>query len=169
MHSAHTKSITIVTTRKHGFTTQCILTCHKKQKETKNGQASVSRKKWKYEDEMSFLLPYFKERPTIGNVPANHVDKNSDAEENCSDEDNQARSSSPEAIIAHSIPSPKQPNITEATVTQPSTSKKTHSISGSSQNYAPVQNRTKICKEIILQPISSESPSSIKNKVYIRK
>ncbi|XP_023228049.1 transcription factor Adf-1-like [Centruroides sculpturatus] len=132
----------------------------KKRKETKSGQASVSRKKWKYEDEMSFLLPYFKERPTIGNVPANHTDKNSDAEENCSDEDNQARSSSPEAIIAHSISPPKRPNITEATVTQPSTSKKKHSISGPSQNCAPVQNRTKIRKKIISRPISSETPSN---------
>lgn len=40
----------------------------KKTRELKSGQASVPTRKWKYEDEMSFLLPFFKDRPTICTV-----------------------------------------------------------------------------------------------------
>uniref|UniRef100_A0A2A4JXY4 MADF domain-containing protein n=1 Tax=Heliothis virescens TaxID=7102 RepID=A0A2A4JXY4_HELVI len=42
---------------------------HKKKKDTKSGQASVREKKWRYEEEMSFLLPYMKERPTKCPIP----------------------------------------------------------------------------------------------------
>nr|CAH7768083.1 unnamed protein product [Callosobruchus chinensis] len=34
----------------------------------KSGQAATARKKWKYEDCMSFLIPYFKERETKSNI-----------------------------------------------------------------------------------------------------
>lgn len=132
----------------------------KKQKETKSGQAGVPTKKWKYEDEMSFLLPHFKERPTSCTVRANREDKDSDSEENCPDADNQARPASPEVIIAQKFPLPKRTKVSEATVTQPSTSKNTHSISGSTQNYTPVQNRSKIRKVITPQSTSGETPSN---------
>lgn len=39
-----------------------------KKKKTKSGQAGNIEKKWKYEDCMAFLIPFFKERETIGNV-----------------------------------------------------------------------------------------------------
>ncbi|KAK5643305.1 hypothetical protein RI129_007150 [Pyrocoelia pectoralis] len=35
---------------------------------TKSGQASEKRKKWKYEDCMSFIIPFFKERETQSNI-----------------------------------------------------------------------------------------------------
>lgn len=41
----------------------------KKKKNTKSGQATVPEKKWKYEEEMNFLTPYMKERPTICPIP----------------------------------------------------------------------------------------------------
>lgn len=44
--------------KKHGH---C---CEMPSEDTKSGQASVREKKWRYEEEMSFLLPYMKERPT---------------------------------------------------------------------------------------------------------
>lgn len=36
-----------------------------KKKTTKSGQAAGIGKKWQYEDEMSFLIPYYKERATV--------------------------------------------------------------------------------------------------------
>lgn len=40
----------------------------KKKRETKNGQAASKIKKWKFEDEMSFLLPFIQERDTCSNL-----------------------------------------------------------------------------------------------------
>lgn len=39
-----------------------------KKRKTKSGQAATTTKKWTYEDEMSFLLPHYKERSTISSV-----------------------------------------------------------------------------------------------------
>ncbi|XP_014370974.2 uncharacterized protein LOC106720735 [Papilio machaon] len=36
----------------------------RKRRDSESGMASVPKKKWKYEDKMSFLLPHMKERPT---------------------------------------------------------------------------------------------------------
>ncbi|XP_013180494.1 PREDICTED: transcription factor Adf-1-like [Papilio xuthus] len=38
--------------------------CVRKRRDSESGMASVPKKKWKYEDKMSFLLPHMKERPT---------------------------------------------------------------------------------------------------------
>ena len=55
----------------------------KKQKDTSSGQASEAKRKWKYEDEMSFLIPYFKERRTICTLPSSSEGQVlNDAEEN---------------------------------------------------------------------------------------
>lgn len=35
---------------------------------TKSGQAAEHKKKWKYEDSMSFVIPFFKERETQSNI-----------------------------------------------------------------------------------------------------
>lgn len=40
----------------------------KKKRETKSGQAASKIKKWKFEDEMSFLLPFMQERNTCSNL-----------------------------------------------------------------------------------------------------
>ncbi|XP_023721038.1 uncharacterized protein LOC111871887 [Cryptotermes secundus] len=40
----------------------------KRQKETKSGQECVPVKKWKFEDEMSFLQPYLKDRTAITSI-----------------------------------------------------------------------------------------------------
>jgi len=40
----------------------------KKKRETKSGQAASKIKKWKFEDEMSFLLPFMQERETCTNL-----------------------------------------------------------------------------------------------------
>lgn len=40
----------------------------KKKRETKSGQAASKIKKWKFEDEMSFLLPFMQERDTCSNL-----------------------------------------------------------------------------------------------------
>ncbi|XP_031357193.1 transcription factor Adf-1-like [Photinus pyralis] len=40
----------------------------KKRRETKSGQAASKIKKWKFEDEMSFLLPFMQERDTCSNL-----------------------------------------------------------------------------------------------------
>jgi hypothetical protein len=40
----------------------------KRQKETKSGQECVPIKKWKFEDELSFIIPYLKERTTITSI-----------------------------------------------------------------------------------------------------
>lgn len=52
-------------------------------KKSKSGQASVPYKKWKYEDEMSFLLPHFKERSSnnISSVRCETVYEDSNAAE----------------------------------------------------------------------------------------
>lgn len=39
-----------------------------KKKKTKSGQAADIQKKWKYEDCMSFVLPFFKQRETYSNI-----------------------------------------------------------------------------------------------------
>jgi len=50
-----------------------------KKKETVSGQAAKKIKKYKYEDQLSFLRPYFQERDTISNI---HYDEsNTDADE----------------------------------------------------------------------------------------
>ncbi|XP_043262451.1 uncharacterized protein LOC122403162 [Colletes gigas] len=43
----------------------CFRRALKKRRDTSSGQASTKIKKWKFEDEMSFLIPYFKERECI--------------------------------------------------------------------------------------------------------
>jgi len=40
----------------------------KRKRETKSGQAASQNKKWKFEDEMSFLLPFMQERDTYSNL-----------------------------------------------------------------------------------------------------
>ncbi|CAG5055510.1 unnamed protein product [Parnassius apollo] len=39
-----------------------------KKRKTKSGQAAPTTKKWTFEDEMSFLVPHYKERNTISSV-----------------------------------------------------------------------------------------------------
>ncbi|GAB6022306.1 hypothetical protein CHUAL_006426 [Chamberlinius hualienensis] len=58
----------------------------KKKKEAKSGQACGSTRKWKYEEEMSFLLPYFKERSTISTQPPTNEDEVSNDEDVCNDD-----------------------------------------------------------------------------------
>lgn len=49
-----------------------------KKKETVSGQAAKKMKKYKYEDQLSFLRPYFQERDTISNI--NYEESNTDDE-----------------------------------------------------------------------------------------
>ncbi|KAK5640218.1 hypothetical protein RI129_011029 [Pyrocoelia pectoralis] len=54
-----------------------------KTKKTVSGQAAMKKKKWKYADELSFLMPYFQERETISNIsPENESDKVTTVEDN---------------------------------------------------------------------------------------
>lgn len=50
----------------------------KKKRETKSGQAASKIKKWRYEDEMSFLLPFMQERDTCSNLKDVSDDENED-------------------------------------------------------------------------------------------
>lgn len=73
-----------------------------KRQELKSGQASVPTKKWKYEDEMSFLLPYFKDRPTICTVQYENykiLDEDSGTVDNPPDEETSYVSSEPMPAI----------------------------------------------------------------------
>uniref|UniRef100_A0A6P7F6Y0 Uncharacterized protein LOC114327210 n=1 Tax=Diabrotica virgifera virgifera TaxID=50390 RepID=A0A6P7F6Y0_DIAVI len=40
-----------------------------KARETKTGQAAIKRKKWRYEEELAFLLPYMKDKERISSFP----------------------------------------------------------------------------------------------------
>lgn len=89
---------------------------------------------------MSFLLPYFMERPTIGNAPVNLKEEDEHTEENCSVAlaDNQAKQTSevPDTSL------PKRAKFTEAK-TQPSASRNTHSITETLRKK-PVQSSTSL-------------------------
>ncbi|XP_071575329.1 uncharacterized protein [Temnothorax nylanderi] len=50
----------------------------KKKRETKSGQSASKIKKWKFEDEMSFLLPFMQERDTCSNLEDVSDDNNED-------------------------------------------------------------------------------------------
>ncbi|XP_003396199.1 uncharacterized protein LOC126915783 [Bombus affinis] len=50
----------------------------RKRKDTKSGQAANKIRKWRYEDEMSFLIPYMKERETITSVQVHVSDESND-------------------------------------------------------------------------------------------
>ncbi|XP_023952642.2 transcription factor Adf-1 [Bicyclus anynana] len=100
-------------------------TIKKKKKQTKSGQG-IPNKKWKYEDEMSFLLPYMKERPTIRpipTVPASDIDDNTNEEEDIalSPEVGQnitdTRSSTPEA--SQQMTDPLLTTLSQATTDYP--------------------------------------------------
>ncbi|GLV33338.1 hypothetical protein CBL_08608 [Carabus blaptoides fortunei] len=124
---------------------------HFGRQESNSGQASGSTRKWKYEDEMSSHLPHFKERPTICTVPATQEDKDIDDEETGSDEDNEGGTASPEVNISQKTP------LCEATMAQPSTFKKKHAISESSQNSdTPLLKRAIIRRTTTLQSTTSE-------------
>lgn len=56
----------------------------KRRRETKSGQTVSKIRKWKFEDEMSFLLPFMQERDTCGNLK----DVSDDDNENERNEDN---------------------------------------------------------------------------------
>lgn len=49
----------------------------KKKRDTKSGQAATKIKKWKYDNEMSFLTPYIKERETITSVEVHDSEESS--------------------------------------------------------------------------------------------
>jgi hypothetical protein len=51
-----------------------------KKKKTKSGQAADIQKKWKYEDCISFAIPFFKERETYSNIlsPENPSEESND-------------------------------------------------------------------------------------------
>ncbi|KAJ8979672.1 hypothetical protein NQ317_001072 [Molorchus minor] len=47
-------------------------------RETKTGQAATKRKKWRYEDEMSFLLPYIKDKQRLSSLDPDTAYNDSD-------------------------------------------------------------------------------------------
>jgi len=63
---------------------------------TKSGQKSKHIKKWKFEDEMSFLRPHMKERDSISNIESmvSDDDEHSDDNEDQCEESENLNSSS---------------------------------------------------------------------------
>ncbi|KAF0703121.1 variant-silencing SET domain-containing protein-like [Aphis craccivora] len=74
---------------------------------TKSGQKSKNIKKWKFEDEMSFLRPHMKERDSISNIESmvSDDDDSDDNEDQCEESDN-LNSSSEDTHEVQSIQSP---------------------------------------------------------------
>lgn len=50
----------------------CFRRSMKKRRDTKSGQLSSKIKKWKFDDEMSFLIPYIKEKETVATIQAHN-------------------------------------------------------------------------------------------------
>ncbi|XP_072390316.1 uncharacterized protein [Diabrotica undecimpunctata] len=63
-------------------------------KKTVSGQAAVKKRKWKYEDELNFLIPFFQERDTVSNVVSeNSSDELAGVEESSCRVENEGESS----------------------------------------------------------------------------
>lgn len=60
----------------------------KKKNITKSGQAAENKRKWKYEECMSFVIPFFKERETQSNIaePDSLSDGSNDEQEDISEQ-----------------------------------------------------------------------------------
>lgn len=63
----------------------------KKKRETKSGQPALKIKKWKFEDEMSFLLPFIQERDTCSNLKDVSEDELNEDEYNDKNDDRDDR------------------------------------------------------------------------------
>ncbi|XP_046144392.1 uncharacterized protein LOC114882602 [Osmia bicornis bicornis] len=67
----------------------CYRRSLKRKNDTKSGQAANKVKKWKYEDEMSFLTKYMKERETVTSIQINvSEESNQDVDDTTTIEDN---------------------------------------------------------------------------------
>lgn len=71
----------------------------KKRRQTKSGQSATKVIPWKYDQEMSFILPYLESRSTLSNVENQDAELIINDEENSGDEDNVV-SATPQEIIA---------------------------------------------------------------------
>lgn len=83
---------------------------------TKSGQKSKNIKKWKFEDEMSFLryvFPHMKERDSISNIESmvSDDDDSDDNEDQCEESDNLNSSSED----THEVQSIQNPNSLTST------------------------------------------------------
>lgn len=113
-------------------------------------------KKWKYEDEMSFLLPYMKDT-LLKRIKTSHsnTSKGSDTEESSCDMDSILSSVTPDIILVPSTPPHNWLNGSNFPVSQSSTSKREHTNTGTSVN--PEKSWKKMCGNITPNTCSSET------------
>ncbi|XP_025195660.1 variant-silencing SET domain-containing protein-like [Melanaphis sacchari] len=127
---------------------------------TKSGQKSKNIKKWKYEDEMSFLRPHMKERDSISNIESmvTDDDDSDDNEDQCEESDN-LNSSSEDTHEVQSIQSPNSLTSTPQPFRKPvsknsSVSKKKIKLS---DNYP--ESASKTLMQYIIQQKENETKS----------
>ncbi|CAK1592162.1 unnamed protein product [Parnassius mnemosyne] len=91
-----------------------------KKRKTKSGQAAPTTKKWTFEDEMSFIVPHYKERNTISSVD---YDDDSDVSSFLGNDDSQnsiniiqsPENSQPETSALSSRPKSSASSVTSKT------------------------------------------------------
>ncbi|CAK1597486.1 unnamed protein product [Parnassius mnemosyne] len=148
-----------------------------KKRKTKSGQAASTTKKWTFEDEMSFLVPHYKERNTISSVD---YDDDSDVSSFLGNDDSQDSINiiqSPENSQPETSALSPRPKSSASSVTSKTSKKKVESNSASQtlMKYLLNHNETKKEDEIetffnsiaaTVKKFSEYNQAVIKSKIY---
>ncbi|XP_044760163.1 transcription factor Adf-1-like [Coccinella septempunctata] len=129
----------------------------KKRKEC--GQPEEKRRKWRYEVEMSFLLPFLRERSTT-NTEIFHENNDSGDGENSSCEDNEGKSASLD-VSSQGTVLPKQEQICDETVAEPSLSTERQTFSEPSENNRPLLKRARVRQKTRFQSTNETLSNSL--------
>lgn len=151
-----------------------------KKRKTKSGQAAPTTKKWTFEDEMSFLVPHYKERNTISSVDD---DDGSDVSSFLGNDDSQNSINiiqSPENLQAETTPLSPRPESSASSVASKISKKKNLNIQKNSASqtlmkYLLNHNETKKEDEIdtffksiaaTVKKFSEYNQAVMKSKIY---